>query len=295
MNNLLNPSYVTGFVDGEGTFTVLVLKRETYKTGWNIIPVFTITLHTRDTALLEKIQSFFGGVGKITIREKDNSAYYTVKSVKDIVNVIIPHFDKYPLLTQKQADFELFKKMVMIMHNKQHLKIEGLNKLIALKASLNNGLTTLLTKHFPDITPVKRPEVQKLFNSVNPFWVTGFTEAEGNFHVFAAKSSTHKTGYQIKLDFSVVQHSRDKILMENLVNCFNCGTAYKEKNREIVKFYASKSSDIHEKIIPFFQKYPFQGYKLLSYNKFCKVGELLKKKAHLTPEGINEILEIKQS
>jgi hypothetical protein len=292
---LLNPSYVTGFVDGEATFTVLVLKRETYKTGWNIIPVFTITLHTRDRALLEKIQSFFGGIGKITIREKDNSEYYTVKSVKDIVNVIIPHFDKYPLLTQKQADFELFKKMVMIMHNKQHLKIEGLNKLIALKASLNNGLTPLLTKHFSAINPVKRPEVKKLYNSVNPFWITGFTEAEGNFHIFAAKSSTHKTGYQIKLNFSIVQHSRDKILMENFVNRFKCGTVYKEKNREIVKFYASKSSDIHAKIIPFFQKYPFQGYKLLSYNKFCKVGELMKKKAHLTPEGINEILEIKQS
>ncbi len=258
-----------------------------------IIPVFTITLHTRDTALLEKIQSFFGGIGKITIREKDNSAYYTVKSVNDIVNVIIPHFDKYPLLTQKQADFELFKKTVMIMHNKQHLKIEGLNELIALKASLNNGLTPLLTKHFPDIDPEKRPEVKNLFNSINPFWITGFTEAEGNFHIFTAKSSIYKTGYQIKLDFSVVQHSRDGILMENLVNCFKCGTAYKEKNREIVKFYVSKSSDIYKNIIPFFQKYPFQGYKLLSYNKFCKVGELLKKKAHLSPEGINEILEIK--
>jgi hypothetical protein len=83
--------------------------------------------------------------------------------------------------------------------------------------------------------------------------------------------------------------------MENLINYFNCGSVYKEKNRELVKFYASKSLDIHEKIIPFFQKYPFQGYKLLSYKKFCKVGELMKKKAHLTQEGINEILEIKQN
>ena len=75
----MHPFYVTGFVDGEGSFSILVLKRETYKTGWNIIPVFTINLNSRDTALLEKIQSFFGGIGKITIREKDNSAYFTVK------------------------------------------------------------------------------------------------------------------------------------------------------------------------------------------------------------------------
>ena len=116
-----------------------MLKRATYKTGWNIIPVFTINLNSRDTALLEKIQSFFGGIGKITIREKDNTAYFTVKSVKDIINVIIPHFEKYPLLTEKQADFELFKQIVIIMHNKQHLDSKGLNKIISLKSSLNKG------------------------------------------------------------------------------------------------------------------------------------------------------------
>jgi hypothetical protein len=90
--NLLHPFYVTGFVDGDGSFSVLALKRAQYKTGWNFIPVFTINLHSRDTALLQIIQSFFGGIGKITNFEKDNSAYFSVKSVKDIINVIIPHF-----------------------------------------------------------------------------------------------------------------------------------------------------------------------------------------------------------
>jgi hypothetical protein len=97
--NLLHPFYVTGFVDGEGSFVVLALKRAQYKTGWNLIPVLTINLHSRDTALLQRIQTFFGGIGKITIIEKDNSAYFSVKSVKDIINVIIPHFEKYHLLT----------------------------------------------------------------------------------------------------------------------------------------------------------------------------------------------------
>jgi hypothetical protein len=118
---------------------------------------------------LEKIQSFFGGIGKITIREKDNSAYFTVKSIKDIINVIIPHFEKYPLLTEKQADFELFKQIVIMMHNKLHLDSKGLNKIISLKASLNKGLTPLLTTHFPNISPVERPVRNNLFNNVNPY------------------------------------------------------------------------------------------------------------------------------
>lgn len=288
----MHPSYVTGFVDGEGSFSILVLKRATYKTGWNIIPVFTINLNSRDTALLEKIQSFFGGIGNITIRDKDNTAYFTVKSIKDIINVIIPHFEKYPLLTEKQADFELFKEIVIIMHNKQHLDSKGLDKIISLKSSLNKGLTPLLKTHFPNVCPVERPVRNNFFKNVNPYWVTGFVEAEGCFFINVIKSNAYKTGYQVKLDFSIVQHSRDIILMGGFVNYFNSGAVY--KNTDHVTYLASKFSDIQEKFMPFFQKYPLQGYKSSDYEKFCKVGFLMKKKLHLTQEGIEEIIKIKK-
>lgn len=271
-----------------------MLKRANYKSGWNIIPVFTINLHSRDLALLEKMQSFFGGIGKITIIEKDNSVYFSVKSIKDLVNVVIPHFERYPLLTQKQADFELFKQIVIMMHNKQHLNTEGLNKIISLKASLNKGLTTLLSEHFPNIVPVERPAIKDLLLSdVNPSWITGFVEAEGCFFINVIKSKAYKTGYQIKLGFSVVQHNRDKILMQNFIKYFNSGGVY--ENKEIVKYLASKFLDIQENFIPFFKKYPLQGYKLSNFEKFCEVAELIKKQAHLTPQGIEEIIKIKEA
>jgi hypothetical protein len=43
----LHPNYVSGFIDGEGSFSVSILKRATYKTGWSISPVFTINLHSK--------------------------------------------------------------------------------------------------------------------------------------------------------------------------------------------------------------------------------------------------------
>ena len=148
-----------------------MLKRETYKSGWNIVPVFTINLSGRDTTLLKRILSYFG-VGKITICKKDGFVYFTVNSVKDLINVIIPHFDKYPLLTKKQADYEIFKHIVRIMYNKQHLSTEGLNKVISLKASLNKGLTPLLTKNFPNVNPEERPVIKSFLK--DPSWVAGF-------------------------------------------------------------------------------------------------------------------------
>lgn len=279
-------------MDGEGSFSVLVLKRTAYKTGWNIIPVFTISLNSRDTALLEKIKHFFGGIGKIAIRRKDNAVFFTVKSVKDLMNVIIPHFEKFPLLTEKQVDFELFKEIVTIMYNKQHLDAVGLNKIIALKGSLNKGLTPFLSENFPNVNPIAMRTRKHVFSNVNSHWITGFVEAEGCFFINTIKSEAYKLGYQIKLDFSVVQHSRDKDLMANFINYFNSGAIY--ENTEHVTYRTSKLSDIQEKIIPFFQKYPLQGYKFRDYEKFCSVAELMKNKVHLTSEGLEKIIEIKK-
>ena len=57
----------------------------------------------------------------------------------------------------------------------------------------------------------------------------------------------------------------------------------------------STSSDITEKIIPLFEKYPIIGVKKENFYDFCKVAELMKKKAHLTKEGLEQIREIRKN
>jgi hypothetical protein len=93
--------------------------------------VFKMGLHKKDIVLLDSIQKFFG-VGKI-YHEKD-IVYYQVFSNKDLL-LIIDHFDKYPLVTQKFADYCLFRQAFDIVKNKQHLSKEGLRKIVSIKAS----------------------------------------------------------------------------------------------------------------------------------------------------------------
>ena len=85
---------------------------------------FEIGLDNKDIALLKEIQLFFG-VGKIY--EYGSMAYYKVTSIKDLA-VIIDHLDKYPLITQKRADYELFKMVILLISQKEHFTIEGLKK-----------------------------------------------------------------------------------------------------------------------------------------------------------------------
>jgi len=76
-------------------------------------------------------------VYKNNIKKEVYSVQFRVTKIKDLINVIIPNFDSYPLLTQKKADFILFKQVVLMMDRKEHLTIEGLQKIVAIRGSIN--------------------------------------------------------------------------------------------------------------------------------------------------------------
>ena len=104
----LEPWFVSGFTDAEGCFMVLIRKSQKNKLGWQIETNFAINLHIRDLDLLKYIQTYFEGAGRIG-KERNNCCDYTIGSLNQILTKVIPHFDKYPLKTQKYADYLLFK------------------------------------------------------------------------------------------------------------------------------------------------------------------------------------------
>ena len=105
------------------------------------------------------------------------------------MKTIINHFDKFPLKTQKQADFILFKYVVELMMRKEHLTEEGFRKILAIKASMNEGLSPELKSAFTDVTPAERPLILDP-KITNPHWLAGFTSGEGCFLIKITKSST---------------------------------------------------------------------------------------------------------
>ena len=119
-NNLskseLEPYWVMGFSDAESTFSVRIAKDLTRTLGLRILPVYSIELNIRDIEVLYKIKKYFN-VGSVKIRTRNgkSTGIYSVQSIKDLLDVIIPHFNKYPLITQKQADFILFSSIVHLI------------------------------------------------------------------------------------------------------------------------------------------------------------------------------------
>lgn len=307
----MDPWFITGFIDAEGCFSVRVRKSTKTKVCWHIETIFSIGLHSRDLPLLKEIQAYFGGVGRI-VEGKKYCGYY-VSSKEELNTVIIPHFEKYPLITQKLADFLLFKNVVDIINTKEHLTIEGLRKIVSLKASINLGLTDELKGAFPDIVPASRPLVKsshiirKAKFSVNyevsidtpassglmkvGQWMGGFVSGDGCFSVTENKSPTK---VYLRLVFNLTQHSRDESLFRSLVSFFGCGE-YRSSSadRDTVNFECLSFSDNYEKILPFFREHKIIGVKAKDFEDWCRVAEIIKAKEHLTKEGFDLVCHIK--
>lgn len=126
-NAKLNSWFITGFCDAESTFgiSIYIDKRIKGKLGWAIKPSFQISLNSKDIEIFLKFKEYFG-CGVIVNKNNRNESSFRVNSIKDLTNIIIPHFINYPLLSQKGADFLLFKEIINLMNQKIHLTEEGL-------------------------------------------------------------------------------------------------------------------------------------------------------------------------
>ena len=186
--------------------------------GWGVTPSFKIGLHLKDKALLEQIRDFFG-VGNIYT--SGLNAWYEVNTLKGI-HVIIAHFDKYPLITQKNSDFVLFKLAVSLINQGYHLTQDGLNNIINIKASMNKGVSDKLKQAFPSLAPVVRP-VLKDIGLKDPHWVSGFASGEGCFMVRIRNNNNNTSSSKVELIFQITQHIRDQLLLHSLIKYLDCG------------------------------------------------------------------------
>jgi hypothetical protein len=236
---------------------------------------------------LEAIQNFLG-VGKIYVTNA-GSVEYRVFSIKEL-KVVLDHFDKFPLISQKYGDYILFKQAYQLLINQEHLTPEGLRKIISIKASINKGLSEPLKEAFSDVTFAIRPTKANIY-ICNPQWLAGFTSGEGSFNVKVRNPDGNSKAF-IELIFQINQHARDEQLIAYIAEYLGCGKVYKHSVNAVV-YRVSKRSDLTEIIIPFFIKYPILGIKALNFKDFWSVSELIKSKAYYNKEGLDQIIHIK--
>ena len=95
--------------------------------------------------------------------------------------------------------------------------------------------------------------------------------------------------------FKITQDNRNSDLLASFVEFFGCGAIYRQSKStgSVQDFLVTGLSHITNKVTPFFLAHPLQGAKKKEFADFIKVAELMKRKAHLTKEGLEEIRVIK--
>jgi hypothetical protein len=109
-SDVADGNYVSGLVDGEGSFKVSIVER---RGRWNFNPRFEVGLRIDDKAILRWLQVYFGcGEYNEAWRERSPSGRFTISNLRDLLGNVIPHFETYPLRAKKRNDYVVWKSML---------------------------------------------------------------------------------------------------------------------------------------------------------------------------------------
>lgn len=128
--------YISGFVDGEGCFSVSFTKRSRFLVGWETKPSFSVSQNHDRAQPLFLMQKYFG-CGFMRDGVTDNTLKYEVRRLDDLLEKVLPHFEQHPLLSAKQKDVRLLKEVCLLMKTGQHTTPRGLKKVMALAFQMN--------------------------------------------------------------------------------------------------------------------------------------------------------------
>ena len=134
MNNL--GSYLSGFADGEGSFCVYFSPRSRMTLGWEVRPSFSVGQNTSRPEVLNLFLQYFK-CGSLRANKGDNTVKFEIRSLRPLLDIVIPHFRKYPVLSSKAKEFEKFVAICNLLSQSSHLTEAGFKKIVDLAFEMN--------------------------------------------------------------------------------------------------------------------------------------------------------------
>ena len=138
LNERCIEEYIVGYVDGEGCFSVSFSKRPKILVGWETKPSFAVSQNHYRPEVLYLIQQTLR-CGNFRRDFSDQTLKFEVRKLDDLLNKVIPFFERYPLISGKQKDFELFKEVCSRIGKQEHLAKNSFKQILNLAFRMNVG------------------------------------------------------------------------------------------------------------------------------------------------------------
>ena len=130
------PSYLSGFFDGEGCFSISLSPRSKLRVGWEVRPSISASQNEERSEVIRLTQAYFD-CGTIRRDSGDRTVKWEVRSLTVLRDRVNPHFHAWPMLSAKQHDFELFDDVCDRMEAGDHLNAKGLSEIVRIVSDMN--------------------------------------------------------------------------------------------------------------------------------------------------------------
>ena len=128
--------YLAGFTDGEGSFNVSFRPRKDYPVPWKISLSFNVS--QKDRVILALFKRHLG-CGTLRGRP-DGVWYFETTNLMALTENVIPFFERFPFLSaKKKRDFGKFKQIVALVKEGEHLRVDGIRKILEIREGMNDG------------------------------------------------------------------------------------------------------------------------------------------------------------
>jgi hypothetical protein len=129
-------AYISGYADGAGCCPVSSAPRATLLVGWEVRPSFSVSQNGDRAEVLQLIKMYFG-CGSIRPDRSDRTLKWETRRLEDLLERVIPHFERFPLLSGKQYDFGRFAFICRLMAGSAHRSRDGLIEIVELARMMN--------------------------------------------------------------------------------------------------------------------------------------------------------------
>jgi len=283
----LDPNWVSGIIDGEGNFSIQT-GASSNPSGYKFTTMFKVTQKAHSKRILLDLQRFFG-CGSISIDNRESDTLkYGIYNRENLRDKLIPHLDRYPLMTSKQMDYEDFKRVLTMLFKEEDKTIQGSKTILALKAGMNKG------RSFEDRWRHCRQKEDRLRN-LHPAWVQAFMDGEGCFYFdLPEKGRANAT-------FELTQNTHDIQVLEAIRNFFGVGyltpkfDIFNLEESKLARTPARVKINQDKVIMNFVDKYPMLTRKQLDYIDWKTLIQLKAKGFHLDTERRKIMIAIKNN
>jgi hypothetical protein len=237
------------------------------------------------------------GVGRVY--KNRNNITYVVKSIDEIVTVILPLFDKHPVRGSKLLAYNIFKEVALKVKDKKHLTLEGTIQIINLayfmnkETSLRSEITKEIIMNKLNLKYGKLPIVpdstKQILTKLEPLtleFVRGLIDGDGSFNV-----SFRSLRRRIGVNFTVVSELSSISVLNDLVEFFKCGNVYKLPSNA-ARYQIQTVDEILNNIMPILKYIRLNTIKQNHYEITVKVCELIKNTGYQTDKDLKTIVDL---